>query len=60
MYEFDTNTDSIVGNHLMSNNAGGDPFGSPDGRHIILVGRNGGEELRFLAAGENGEKSVSL
>jgi len=58
VYEFDTSTDSIIANHAMPNGAGGDPFGSPDGRHIVLVGRNGGEVLRILAAGEPGEKST--
>jgi len=58
VYEFDTSTDTFVGNHVMPDGAGGDPFGSPDGRHIVLVGRNGGEVLRFLAAGENGAKST--
>jgi len=58
VYEFDTSTDKIIANHAMPNGAGGDPFGSPDGRHIVLVGRNGGEVLRILAAGEPGEKST--
>ena len=59
VYEFDTSTDTIIANHVMPNGTGGDPFSSPDGRHIVLVGRNGGGVLRILAAGEPGEKSVS-
>merc|ERR1740124_622863 len=34
--------------------AGGVPFGSPDGRHVVLVGRNGGEVIRILSAGKPG------
>jgi len=58
VYEFDTNTDQVIANHVMPDGTGGDPFGSPDGRHIVLVGRNGGEVVRILAAGEPGEKST--
>ena len=57
--EFDTKTDTFIGKHLMPDGAGGDPFGSPDGRHVVLVGRNGGEVVRILAAGAPGEVSVS-
>ena len=57
--EFDTSTDSFIASHVMPDGTGGDPFGSPDGRHVVLVGRNGGEVLRILKAGEPGEPSVS-
>jgi len=57
VYEFDTVTDKLVGNHLMPEGVGGDPFPSPDGKHIVLVGRNGGEKLRILKTGANGELS---
>lgn len=60
VYEFDTQTDTIIGHHVMDNGSGGDPFASPDGRHIVLVGRNGGEVLRIIEAGKNGEKSTVL
>merc|ERR1740124_531230 len=56
--EFDTSTDTFVGQHVMPDGAGGDPFGSPDGRHIVLVGRNGGEVIRILSAGKPGEEST--
>jgi len=56
--EFDTSTDTFVGQHVMPDGAGGDPFGSPDGRHIVLVGRNGGEVVRILSAGKPGEEST--
>ena len=42
----------------MPEGVGGDPFPSPDGKHIVLVGRNGGEKLRILKTGANGELSV--
>jgi len=57
--EFDTSTDTFVGHHVMPNGAGGNPFGSPDGRHVVLVGRNGGEVVRILRAGKPGQESVS-
>ena len=59
VYEFDTVSETFVGNHLMPSGVGGDPFSSPDGKFIVLVGRNGGEKLRFLRTGSNGEPSVS-
>lgn len=60
VYEYNTEKDEIIGNHVMPDGTGGDPYGSPDGRHIVLVGRNGGEVIRILKAGVNGEVSVSL
>jgi len=56
--EFNTQTDTFIGSHAMKDGTGGDPFGSPDGRHIVLVGRNGGETLRILETGENGQLST--
>jgi len=56
--EFDTNTDTFIASHVMPDGAGGDPFGSPDGRHVVLIGRNGGEVLRILKAGNPGEPST--
>ena len=60
VYEFDTINERIVGNHVMPSGLGGDPFSSPDGKYIVLVGRNGGEKLRFLRTGSNGQRSVSI
>lgn len=57
VYEFDTSTDTFVGNHLMPEGVGGDPYPSPDGSHIVMVGRNGGKTIRVLETGEAGEKS---
>merc|ERR1711935_677632 len=56
--EFDTSTDTFIKSHVMPDGTGGDPFDSPDGRHIVLVGRNGGEVLRILKAGAPGEVST--
>jgi len=58
VYEFDTTTDTIVGNHIMKENFGGDPFPSPDGKYIVLIGRNGGASIRILEAGFTSEKST--
>lgn len=58
VYEFDTTSDTIVGNHIMKENFGGDPFPSPDGRFIVLIGRNGGTSIRIIEAGETSEKST--
>jgi hypothetical protein len=58
VYEFDTTTDTVVGNHIMKENFGGDPYPSPDGRFIVLIGRNGGTSIRILEAGETSEKST--
>ncbi len=60
VYEFDTRSETFIANHLMPAGVGGDPFSSPDGRYIVLVGRNGGEKLRFLKTANNGQRSVSI
>jgi hypothetical protein len=31
VYEFDTNTDTVVATHVMDEGFGGDPYTSPDG-----------------------------
>jgi len=58
VYEVDTATDTIVGNHLMQEGYGGDPFPSPDGKHIVLIAKNGGTSVRILRTGEPGQKST--
>jgi len=58
VYEFNTATDTIVGNHLMKENIGGDPFPSPDGKYIVLIAKNGGTSVRILRTGKPGEKST--
>jgi len=56
--EFDTSSDKFIASHVMPDGAGGDPHGSPDGRHVVLVGRNGGEVIRILKAGAAGVPST--
>merc|ERR1712008_115466 len=56
--EFHTSIDEFIATHVMPDGTGGDPFGSPDGRHVVLVGRNGGQVVRFLKAGEPGKPST--
>jgi hypothetical protein len=58
VYEFDTTTDTIVGNHIMKENFGGDPYPSPDGKYIVLIGRNGGTTVRILETGATSEPST--
>lgn len=57
VYEFDTETDTIIGNHLIKEGIRSDPFSSPDGNHIVLIANNGGTSIRILKAGESGVKS---
>jgi len=60
VYEFDTTTDTIVGSHLMKEGFTGDPFPSPDGKYIVMIGRNGGSTIRVLKPGAASEKSTLL
>ena len=60
IYEFDTNTDTVVGSHAFIGRAPVDaPFASRDGEHIVIFGMNGGETVQILKAGEPGVASVS-
>lgn len=58
VYEFDTTTDTVVGSHVLEEGFGGDPFPSPDGKFIVLMGRNGGTTVRILKTGATSEKST--
>merc|ERR1712238_488037 len=51
-------TDTFVGNLIMKENFGGDPYPSPDGRFIVLGGHNGGTTIRILETGATSEKST--
>jgi len=60
VYEFDTVTDTLVGSHNIKEGTGFgcDPAASPDGKYIVLMGNDGGQNLRVLQAGENGVAST--
>lgn len=56
--EFDTNTDTVVGTHRFVGSAPVyAPFASPDGKHIVMFGLDGGKTVEILKAGESGQKS---
>jgi len=59
VYEFDTMSSTFLGTH---NNDpkfgfGADPVASPDGKYIALLGNDGGQNVRILKPGMNGELS---
>jgi len=59
LYEWDTVTETVVGNHNLAKGYGGsNPFSSPSGEYTMLFGSDGGEALRILKSGLNGEKST--
>lgn len=56
--EFDTRTEKIVGTHNFVGDAPvHEPFSSPDGKHIVMFGLNGGRKVEILKAGASGVKS---
>jgi hypothetical protein len=62
VYEIDTKTDTIVASHniLAGTGFGASPVASPDGSFIMLLGNDGGKNVRVLKPGKNGQKSVRL
>lgn len=58
--EFDTVNKVFVDNHniLEGTGWGADPVASPDGKWIVLLPNDGGQYVRVLEAGKNGESSV--
>jgi hypothetical protein len=60
--EFDTVNKVFVGNHNIKEGTGwgADPVSSPDGKWIVLLGNDGGQYVRVLEAGKNGESSVRI
>jgi len=60
VYEFDPKSETFVGNHniLEGTGFGADPYVSPDGKYILLAPNDGGQNVRVLETGANGEKSV--
>jgi len=62
VYEFNTKTDELVASHNIKEGTGfgADPAASPDGKYIVLMGNDGGQNLRVLMAGENGAASTVI
>jgi len=60
VFEFDTIGKKIVANHNIKEGTGfgADPVSSPDGKHILLLGNDGGKFVRLLSPGENGAAST--
>lgn len=58
--EFDTVNKVFVDNHNIKEGTGwgADPMASPDGKWIVLLGNDGGQNVRIMQAGKNGESSV--
>ncbi|KAL3915280.1 MAG: hypothetical protein SGILL_005727, partial [Bacillariaceae sp.] len=60
VYEFDPATQQVVATHVMAEGMGGDPYPSPDGKHIVMLGKNGGKTVRVLKAGSQGQPSTVI
>jgi len=60
VYEVDTVTDAVVGSFNIKEGTGqgADPVATPDGSYILLMGNDGGQGLRVLKAGQNGQPST--
>jgi len=58
--EFDTVGEKFLGGHQIKEGTGfgATPEASPDGKHIVLFGNDGAQNLRVLRAGANGVKST--
>lgn len=61
VYEFDTVNKVLVDSHNIKEGTGwgADPVASPDGKWIVLMGNDGGQNVRIMQAGKNGESSGS-
>mmetsp|Transcript_29505 Transcript_29505/g.45272 ORF Transcript_29505/g.45272 Transcript_29505/m.45272 type:complete len:533 (+) Transcript_29505:710-2308(+) len=59
--EFDTVNKVFVDNHNIKEGTGwgADPVSSPDGKWIVLLGNDGGKNIRLMQPGKNGESSKS-
>lgn len=56
--EFDAASEKVVGTHNFVGSAPVyQPFVSPDGKHIVMFGMNGGKTVEILKAGTSGFKS---
>jgi len=59
LYEWDTVTEKVVGTHNLAKGYGGsNPHSSSSGEYTMMFGSDGGESLRILKSGLNGEKST--
>lgn len=59
--EFDTVSKTFVAEHNIKSGTGwgADPVASPDGEHILLLPNDGGQNIRLIKPGANGQASVS-
>lgn len=59
--EFDTVSKEFVDTHNIKEGTGfgADPVSSPDGKWIVLLGNDGGQNVRIMQAAENGVSSGS-
>jgi hypothetical protein len=60
VFEFDTVSKKFIANHNGVKNNGAMPVVTSDGKYILLATHDGGETVRVLKAGANGEPSVSI
>jgi hypothetical protein len=58
--EFDTVSETFIENHNIKEGTGlgATPQASPDGKHIVMFPNDGGQNIRVLKAGSNGEPST--
>jgi hypothetical protein len=58
--EYDTMSDTFIENHNIKEGTGlgATPAASPDGKHIVMFPNDGGQNIRVLKAGSNGEPST--
>lgn len=60
VFEYDTKTGKVVATHALAEGIGGDPYASPDGKYIVLMGKNGGNTIRVIEPGLPGAPSTTL
>ncbi|KAL7550471.1 hypothetical protein ACHAWF_014861 [Thalassiosira exigua] len=60
VYEYDAKAGRVVATHVLAEGIGGDPYPSPDGKYIVLMGKNGGSTVRVIEAGLPGAPSTTL
>lgn len=60
VYEFDTVSEAFVGSHNIKEGTGfgANPLASSDGNYVFLFGEDGGQNVRVLRTGSNGQKAV--